>query len=489
MTPAWLPDPRQYRRITRLFLRLLGCIYLAAFLSCLLQMRGLYGADGIIPLVDYLPSLPMEGWRRWAALPTLLWISQSDTALILIPALGIAASLLLVADIARPLALATCWLLYLSLVNAGPVFMQFQWDTLLLETGFLAMLLNVTPALGILLYRWLLFRFMWLSGLVKVLSDDPLWASGSALMVHFETQPLPTVLGWFAHQLPGPILRAGSWATLGIELLLPLLIFAPRRARLVAFWGFVLLEVLILLTGNYNFFTLLTLGLCLFLLEDRDLPWDRRDGEQAPAAQSPTRLRWLGSSMVATMILLASLTQLYLTVGRQPPTAWQRTLLGALQPWHIAHSYGVFAVMTPERPELVIEASNDSLEWQPYRFHFKPGELDRAPGWVAPGQPRLDWQLWFAALREQPPQWLENLLVQLLMGSPAVKNLFAEVPFGGETPAYIRVRRYRYSFTDPQTLKTGGTWWRREFLDTYQTPMRLSLRLEHQPGDEREIPW
>jgi hypothetical protein len=182
--------------------------------------------------------------------------------------LGISNSLLLIFNVLPRLSLFFLYALYLSLFYAGQIFMGFQWDVLLLESCFLALFLTIATKPGIWLLRWLLFRFMFLSGSVKLLSGDPTWAILSALSYHFQTQPLPTPLAWYAHHLPQSILTASTAATFVIELGLPFLIFCPRRLRFVAAFGILLLEVLILLTGNYTFFNLLNMALCLVLFND-----------------------------------------------------------------------------------------------------------------------------------------------------------------------------------------------------------------------------
>ena len=74
-----------------------------------------------------------------------------------------------------------------------------------------------------------------------------------------------------------------------------------------------------------------------------------------------------------------------------------------LDPLHLTSRYGLFAVMTTTRPEIVFEGSDDGTKWEEYEFRCKPGDLRRPPPWVAPHQPRLDWQMWFAALSEPHP--------------------------------------------------------------------------------------
>src|SRR5206468_9024981 len=125
---------------------------------------------------------------------------------------------------------------------------------------------------------------------------------------------------------------------------------------------------------------------------------------------------------------------------------WPQTiemLYGYLEPFRIVNGYGLFRVMTKERPEIIIEGSADGIDWLPYEFKWKPGRLDRAPGWVAPHQPRLDWQMWFAALgdyRSNP--WFMNFLARLLQGAPEVVALLEKDPFPGQPPRQVRAVLY-----------------------------------------------
>ena len=167
------------------------------------------------------------------------------------------------------------------LFYAGQTFMNFQWDTFLLETGFVALVLSVAPTPGTWLSRWLLFRFMFMSGVVKLLSDDPNWWNLSALSYHFLTQPLPTPLAWHAAQLPPGLLKVAAGGTFFVELILPFLIFCSRRLRFFSAFGILLLQSCILVTGNYNWFNLQT----MFALPAAV----RRRGDASDIAASPCR--------------------------------------------------------------------------------------------------------------------------------------------------------------------------------------------------------
>ncbi len=482
------PLPPRYERVCELFWRLLGGVYVLAFASFALQWPGLIGSGGILPIAEHLDWLRerLGAGAAWHA-PTLLWFNASDTALGALCWSGAVVGVWLalapgggpVWGVARRVALLAGFVLYLSLFYGGQVFMAYQWDLLLLECGFLAIFLTAGNELTIWLFRWLLFRFMWLSGAVKLLSGDPSWAGGTALQYHYETQPLPTPLAWHAHQLPGWIQQGSVAGTFLIELALPALIFLPRRPRLCAAGGFALLEILIMLTGNYNFFNWLTLFLCVFLLDDSMLRrlW--------PSAQAPRPLggfalgRWGARGRGPT---LAALATLHIGVGSTHllealagrPLAGVQALVGGLAPYRLVNRYGLFAVMTTTRPEIILQGSNDGERWHSYAFRHKPGALDRGPSWVAPHQPRLDWQMWFAALapRARNP-WFDRFAVRLLEGAPAVTALLAHNPFEDAPPRYLRALRYRYHFTDAAGRAQSGQWWWREPLDSYLPPASL----------------
>ena len=288
-----------YFGASALFLRALGLCYLAAFVSLWVQVDGLVGARGILPVGQFLDWVRSQtGMERYWLLPTLCWFSSSDAFLHVLCGGGVFAALLLVAGLAPAAAAALAWLLYLSLAIAGQVFLQFQWDYLLLETGLLAVFLappwrwRVRSGLAaspvvLFLLRWLLFRLMFSSGWVKLASGDPTWRNLSALRFHYETQPLPPWTAWFLHQCPPWFQTVSALFLFFVELVVPFLYFAPRRLRMFAFRATVLLQLLIAASGNYGFFNLLALALALLLVDDQSLP--RRWRRAAEAAPGPSR--------------------------------------------------------------------------------------------------------------------------------------------------------------------------------------------------------
>lgn len=472
--------PAQYVHVSWLFLRLLGLIYLAAFVSVAVQAEGLFGSKGILPLQEHLQWLTGQYPRdAWWMFPSVFWLNASDTAIRAVNLAGVLASVLLVCNILTRLMLPLLFLLYLSVTLAGQVFFNFQWDTLLLEAGFLAIFLPFGSPVILFLLHWVLFRLRFLSGAAKLLSGDAAWHNFSALNYYFETQPLAHTGSWYAHQLPDWLLRIAVGGVFFVELVVPFMMFLPRRPRLFAAWATILMQVLIILTSNHNFFNLLTIVLCVLLFDDLAL---RRAG-LAPLTgvaarllafprpwRVPGRLATLTAGLLAVLVLSTTLVMMWSTLsGRTLPAATEKLVL-TLKRWHVVGNYHVFPIMTTRRPEVIVEGSNDGREWRPYEFRYKAGDAMRRPPFVVPHQPRLDWQMWFAAL--YPPYtptayWFPQFLERLLEGSPAVLDLLARNPFPERPPRYVRARLEMYRFATPAERQASGQWWSREPLGIY----------------------
>lgn len=470
-------EPERYALVSWLFLRGLGLIYLAAFVSLALQIRGLVGEAGILPLGEYLDAAragwgPIAYWR----LPTLFWLQQSDAALMTGAVAGIGFALLLTLGFFQRAALIALFVLYLSFIYAGQLFLSFQWDMLLVETGFLAVFLTGGSAIVIWLYRLLLFRFLFLAGLAKLASGDPTWQQLTALDYHFFTQPLPSPLAWYAAQLPHWLLATGTAAALVIELIAVVLIFMPRRPRMLAAALVILFQLGIVLTGSYNWFNLLTMLLCLFLFDDQALrrlmPDDFAAAVEALAPR-PGRGATIAASLAALILVPTGLNLVYSPLaGRNLPVAGAMT--ETLAPLLIVNPYGLFATTTTTRPVIVFEGSSDNRTWREYALPFLPGPVDRAPTWNIPYQPRLDWQLWFAAYGSAGQhRWIERLLQRLLEGSPRVLALFSEDSFAGQAPMYVRAQLYDYRFSDARSPDAAHQWWERHPIGTYYPSVSL----------------
>ncbi len=525
--------PPQHVWVRFVFLRGLALIYLIAFASLREQMDGLIGSQGIVPAAALMSRVQNAattqhiGLDRFHLVPTLTWLDSSDAALHWQCDAGITLSVLLLMGFAPALSCFLLWIIYLSFTTIASPFLNFQWDILLLETGFLAIFLaplawrerptsQAPPSRLVLwLLRWLIFRLMFESGWVKLASGDPMWSHLTALRVHFETQPLPTWIGWYAHQLPSAVQSACVFLMFVIELAFPLLIFAGRNPRIIAAAGFAVLQLVILLTGNYTFFNWLTILLCLPMLDDpalaRFIPQRLRnvqpDGSAVtlgvpvtlrgahaprvwqsappPTASSPNQIpnpsalpRWHWIVTTPLFICTICVTTLMFPWPESVIRALPDRLISVIvwaDPLRTFNSYGLFRTMTQTRPEIIVQGSNDGENWQDYEFKYKPGDLMRPPAFVAPYQPRLDWQMWFAALGSpQQNIWFLGFEKRLLENSPAVTALLAGNPFPQSPPKYIRAELYQYHFTDFATRRDTGNWWNRDYQGAYLPQLSLA---------------
>lgn len=474
---------RRYALGAWLFLRGLGIVYLIAFASLAVQVQGLIGPQGILPAGDFLAAARDQlGSRAYALLPTVFWAGAGAHALRVVCGAGIALSIVLILDLVPRAALLGLWALYLSLVVAGQDFLAFQWDALLLEAGLLAALLapgwrrrpEEPGALPLFLLWWLTFRLVFESGVVKLTSGDPTWRHLTALDFHFFTQPLPTWTAWYAAQAPEWLERVAVAATLALEIGAPLFIFLGRVGRRVAFLGIAFLQLLIFATGNFAFFNLLTVMLAATLLDDsvwRRLLPARLVTAIAPNPPQPVPVAPWRTALGAGLLALSTLS----LIGTVVPGAGWIDVPAALEPFRSINGYGLFRVMTTSREEIVIEGSDDGVTWRPYELRYKPGDPARRPGFVEPHQPRLDWQLWFAALGGYTgTPWFPALAARLLEGSPPVLDLFAGNPFPARPPREIRALLYDYRFATPAERRATGAWWTRHLVGPY-SPI-LSLR-------------
>jgi hypothetical protein len=486
------PRPETFALSCWLFLRLVACVSFVAFVSFGVQARGLLGDRGISPLRDSLAALDgaYAAARLWRA-PTLFWLDASDASLLALCVAGALLSALLACGLVPRLVLALLWSAYLSLQTVGNVFLGYQWDGLLTEVLLASALLAPggwrerlsEPREPARLPRWLLrlvlFKLMFLSGVVKLSSGDPTWRNLTALDFHYWTQPLPSWTSVYAAALPSQVQHASVVATLVVELLVPFLLFVPGRTRRWAALVTIAFQLAIAATGSYGFFNLLTIALCVLCLDDRTwlraLPRQFREYLARPGSP-PTRptptARVVLTVAVGALAILNVLVTTQRLLPRHPLPSPLRTVLQLAAPWRSVNGYGLFAVMTTERPEILLEGSRDGTSWRPYEFRYKPGALERRPSFATPHQPRLDWQRWFAALRGcRPTSWFLRFSQRLLEGSPEVVALLDSDPFPEGPPRYLRSRLTRYRFAARHDRLRFGRWWERVGPETAFCPM------------------
>ena len=468
-----------------LFLRLIGLIYLTAFVSLGVQIKGLVGSKGILPARDFLLANQSWGSARFLQIPTLCWGNASDVFLQFLCQGGAALSLLLVVGIAPIPLLILLWIFYLSLFSVCRIFLSYQWDILLLEAGFLAVFIAPIELLPIFppaaapsriilwLLWWLAFRLMFSSGFAKWRSRDRTWRNLTALRYHYETQPLPAWTAWHMHQLPGWFHKLSVLVMFAIELVAPLFVFTPPPFSSVAGAAFVLLMLLIMATGNYCFFNLLAIALSVLLFDDAFwLTLCKRFSPNAQFALSGSvSSGWplwvtVPLALVVALLSVEVIARLFRVMAQWPKPI--ERLIEWLEPFHLVNGYGLFSVMTTERPEIIVEGSHDGVAWEAYEFKWKPDEVRRRPRFVAPHQPRLDWQMWFAALSYyHGVPWFRHFLLRLLRGSSDVLALMRKNPFADKPPRFVRAVLYDYRFTDFTAGRATGAWWRRERRGLY----------------------
>ena len=478
----------------------LAAISLVAWLSLGVQVRRLVGSHGLEPVATFVAAAREAGVARWARLPTIFLWTQSDRALVGGAVVGVALSLAALVGLQRRLCFALSTALYLSYALACRVFLSFQWDNLLLECGLLAAFLPATRRAPVVhfLFRVLLFKLYFESGLAKWQSPLGDWQDGSAMTSYYETAPLPTALAFFAHNLPAWWHHLESRATLVLELVIPFAIFGPRRARLGAAVAFTIFQLINAATANYGFFCYLAVALHVFLLDERDVARVRRrvlpsaarardvtptsephappTTTSVPTAEDARALARAAAALGLAVYLGVSLVEALLTFGGDEPGA----ALTAVAPFvdrveelRLVNTYHLFASITrariePELQTLARDAGDDA--WVAHDLPYKPGAVTRAPRFVAPHQPRLDFQLWFHGLayeRGQPP-YVRMLLERMCEDADAVRPFFEDSSRDAlpEHPRAVRVAYWQYHFTTPAERRATGAWWRRDLLGT-----------------------
>lgn len=454
--------------------RLLGLVYLVAFVSAYNQFPALCGERGLTPIGPFLAG---SGFRRS---PSLFHLAYSDRLLRGVALLGALVSLGVVVGAVSLLPLAAhmlvwalLWFLYLSIVNVGQTWYSFGWESLLCEAGFLAVFLGnaatAPPLLVLWGFRWLAFRLELGAGLIK-LRGDRCWRRLTCLDYHHETQPLPNPLSWYFHRLPRPLHRVEVLANHATQLVIPFGLLAPQPLATVAAAMVIVTQGWLMVSGNYSWLNLLTITVAIPALPDR--VWGRLLGAVPSDPGAPPL--WFGVAVLAMALVVAVLSYWPLRnlVSR-------RQLMNySFNRWHLVNTYGAFGSVTKRRYEIVIEGTDDpqpgpSSEWGEYRFKAKPGDPGRRPPQVAPYHLRLDWLMWFAALSpDYAHPWFPRLLQRLLEAHPATLRLLGPNPFPQGPPTAVRARFYRYRFTTWRERRQTGEWWSRELVGEYAPMVR-----------------
>jgi hypothetical protein len=474
----WLSAPDAW--LSRfVFQRALALVYLVAFLVALNQFRPLLGERGLLPTPGFLRVTPFR------AAPSVFHARYSDRVFLAVAWCGVvlsAATLLTATDRAPlPLEMAVwfvLWALYTSIVNVGQIFYGFGWESLLLETGFLAIFLGsidtAPPVTMMWLLRWLLFRLEFGAGLIKMRGDE-CWRRLTCLDFHHESQPMPNPLSWWFHRLPKPLHRIEVLGNHFAQLVAPFLLFTPQPVASIGATVMVLTQLWLVLSGNFSWLNALTIALGLSVL---DGGWLHHVFPLTPPASLHTGPVWFVAIVVAVTVLIAALS--WWPVRNM---ASRRQYMNAsFNSLHLVNTYGAFGSVTRIRNEVIVEGTDDSVitpatVWREYEFKGKPGSTRRRPPQVAPYHLRLDWLMWFAALS---PAYLQNwflpLLARLLENDRATLKLLRRNPFPDSPPRFVRAQLYRYRFTTRRERRETGEWWVRYLLGEYVRPITLQPR-------------
>lgn len=469
-----------------MILRLLGFVYAVAFLAAARQIVPLIGSHGLLPLNLFLDNVRASLGSASAGffrLPSVFWLIHSDGALVAAAWIGFALACVVMAGYANAILMAVLWALYMSFVHLGQDWYGYGWEIQLLETGFLAIFLcplldgrpfskRPPPIVVIWLFRWLIFRIMLGAGLIK-LRGDPAWRDLTALYYHFETQPLPNPLSRWFHFLPRAVLRGGVVFNHLAELVAPWFAFYPRTARHIAGTIMVLFQFVLILSGNLSFLNWLTIVPALACFDDsfwaRLLPPLARRADVAGADPQPNPFAQRVSWALAVVIGALSIQPVVNMISSR------QIMNTSFNPLELVNTYGAFGTVGRERLNVVFEGTEASFPsadavWKPYLYQALPVDVTRRPPQVAPYQPRLDWQMWFAAMStadEYP--WTLHLVWKLLHNDPGALSLFAGNPFPGKPPRYVRAVLFRYKFAPPGNPQHD--WWEREELGNWIPPL------------------
>jgi hypothetical protein len=484
--------------------RFVGLLYAVAFASLIPQLETIIGSRGVFPIAQRLAATRRDfpGVLRFWQFPSVLWLSTHDRVLRAIPWVGALCGLcVFYGGPASLWALALAWLLWLSLEPAGLI---FPWDTMLQEVGFLALFLPVHAALPLweatalpdpsvaFMFRWFVIRLMLGFGKVKFIGatkQDRMYMRG-----FFVWMPMPTPLGWYFHQAPRWLLRALLSFMFVAEVIAPVLGFFTGPLRIVSFGMLSGLMLGIMATGNWGYFNLGYILLCVCLLDAQSSIFDW--------AHEPWHSSfWLAPTLAtnALLTLMFATGVFYLVcadswIGRTFMNldldrwvwnrAWARALIRyfrAIAPLRIVNGYGVFQpnADAPMRVVPVFEGSADGgATWRVYRYKFLPTRATDRPPIVAPHHPRLDMAVYYAAMGtfdasfygayvgDGSPytSWtrssaFDRVAQALLRNEPLLVSALGENPFPNQPPELIRVSALAMTPTSLATKRATGEWW------------------------------
>jgi len=456
----------------------LALIYLIAFINALNQFIPLMGANGLLPVPQFLNRMSFK------KKPSLFHWHYSDTFFKAVTGFGLFLSILALSGISdrgpfwiSMLVWFLLWAIYLSIVNVGVIFYGFGWESMLLEAGFYAIFLGplywAAPVLVIWIIRWMLFRVEFGAGLIKMRGDQ-CWRDLTCLNYHHETQPLPNPLSWYFHQLPESLHKVETFFNHLVQLVAVWGLFFPQPVASISAGLIILSQGYLIISGNYSWLNWLTIVLAFSGFSDGVI--QSIFGLTAPNIVSVRFYYGIIVAILATVVI-------YMSIGpvKNMLSSSQRMNF-SFNPIHLVNTYGAFGSVTKKRFEIIVEGTMDNIleeetKWKEYEFKGKPGNPGRRPSLVSPYHLRLDWQMWFAAMSTTPHRhpWFQSLVAKLLQNDEQTLGLIKKNPFPNEPPKYIRARLFRYEYTAFKESRETGNWWKREYVRDYITPQSLQI--------------
>jgi len=463
------------------FLRLLGFIYLVAFISLATQVIPLIGSEGLLPADNFLDNVENSYGSKsnaFSALPSIFWFGISDNALVVLSWLGIILSIIVLVGYANSILMFVLWLLYMSFVHIGQVWYGYGWEIQLLETAFLAIFIvplidmrpfpKTPPPVPIIwLLRWMVFRLYIGTGLIK-LKGDSCWSDLTCLYYHYETQPIPNPLSPYFHFMPQWFHKLGVLYSHFASLVVPFFIFFGRYGRYIAGMILILFQVILLINGNYAFLNVLALVITVAVFDDKlfrkILPkFIVNKSDLAEKNCKFSKDQFIISWIVVILVVMLSVPVVVNLISSN------QAMNTSFNQLHIVNTYGAFGSVGKIRTELVVQGTTDDVidsgtVWKEYDFKYKPTSIYGKLPIIAPYQPRIDWQIWFAAFsRYEREPWIINFVWKLLHNDERTLSLIANNPFPDEPPKIIRIEHYRYEFLEPGS----DAIWERTYLGSW----------------------
>jgi len=448
----------------------IALIYFISFVNALNQFRPLCGEKGLSPIRPFLNRVSFKNY------PSLFHFYYSDRFFGIVAWSGIVLSLLNFIGISDNsstglymLLWLLPWILYQSIVNTGQIFWGYGWESMLLEVGFLVIFLGPStiepPVIVIWLICWMLFRVEFGAGLVKIRGDQ-CWRKLTCLNYHHETQPMPNFLSRYFHFLPESLHKVETAFNHFVQLIIVWGLFLPQPVASASAVLIIISQLYLIISGNYSWLNWMTLSLGFAGISDSFFQMIISMPVTASTAPIPLSLN--------IVVLLLGIIVIYMSIDpvRNMLSTYQK-MNYSFNPLHLVNTYGAFGSVTKTRYEIVIEGkynSNDISEnqWKEYEFKAKPGDPGRIPPQVSPYHYRLDWQMWFAALRPRHhPAWMQHLLKKLLENDRGILKLIKKNPFPENGPVSIRAKLHHYRFATFKERRETGKWWVRTFEGIY----------------------